>query len=233
MRRPMDFPVTGESQEFHVLSGDTITFSQGGQNCVFLVSDIETGLELVKQDDSDDPGLMLNLGKEEFLSLFRDSPDYRIYLKDYGFTDGGGVLTVEPIEQNEMQRDEGDAPLDIGEIDTTPPSGVQSRQVDPQIIYTVNSGERYTLDIKFRSYCLLRYKKDNDEAVQKYYKEGDTLMVEVNNRIALWLSNAGAVYAKVNSHELDLGDPGQVAAKRIQWAKTPTGQYELLLLNVY
>jgi cytoskeleton protein RodZ len=232
-RLPMEFTIDKDETEFHAMDGDSLIFNLSDKSFIFLVSDRGNGLELSKKDAPDDPGHFLNLGKEEFISLFQDSPDYRIYLKDYGFTEGGGVLVIQKISQTELQREVSDAPLDVSQIDTTAPSGVQSRTVEPFIIYTAAGGERYTLDIKFRGYCLLRYQKDHDDPIQKYYKDGDTLRAEVNSKIELWLSNAGSVYAKVNGVELDFGDAGEVTAKKIQWAKNATGQYELLLLHVY
>lgn len=232
-RPAMEFTVAEAEEEFHALTGDRVTFVQGDKSLSFAVEDRDNGLQLTREGSGDDPGHFLNLGMEEFLSLFSDSPDYRLYLKDYGFTEGGGILVVQKIEQDEMIRDEADAPLDVSQIETAAPSGVPSRTVEPVLIYTTEGGERYTLDIKFRSYCLLRYQKDHDPAIEKYYKEGDTLRVEVNNRINLWLSNAGSVYAKIGGNELDLGGAGQVSAKKIQWAKNQAGQFELLMLHEY
>ena len=233
VRAPKEWKVEGELTEFHALEGDSVLFSQGDKSVVYTVYDMENGLALKPSNDPEHPGYFFSLGKEIFFSLFKDSPDYRVYLKDYGFSQGGGVLVVQALSQAEIDREESDVVLDAAQIETPAPSGEQSRTVDPVVIYTVPSGERYTLDIRFRGYCLLRYKRDFDEPIQKYYKDGDTLRVEVNSRMELWLSNAGAVYGKINGVELDFGDAGEVSAKKIQWAKNESGQYELLLLHVY
>ncbi|MDC7220639.1 MAG: helix-turn-helix domain-containing protein [Spirochaetales bacterium] len=233
VRAAVEFPVVEEISEFHFLQGDSILFTEGEKSVLFNINDRGNGLSLKNNETPDHQGYFLSLGQEEFFSLFQDSPDYRISLKDYGFSQGGGILVIQKLNQGEMNREESDNLLDTAEIETSAPSGVQSRTVEPVLIYSTNGGERYTLDIKFRGYCLLRYKTDYDEAVEKYYKDGDTLRVEVNSRIELWLSNAGAVYGKINGVELDFGDAGEVATKKIQWAKNESGQYELLLLHVY
>ncbi len=233
VRTSKEWKVEGELTEFHALDGDTILFSRGDKTVRYVVTDMENGLNLKISDDPEHPGFFFSLGKEVFFSLFKDSPDYRIYLKDYGFSQGGGVLVVQELAQAEIDREEDDVVLDTALMENPAPSGEQSRTVDPVVIYTVPSGERFTLDIRFRGYCLLRYKRDFDEPIEKYYKDGDTLRVEVNSRMELWLSNAGAVYGKINGVELDFGDAGEVSAKRIQWAKNESGQYELLLLHVY
>ncbi len=233
VRAPREYAIEEEETEFHALAGDSLLFTKGDQSVVFTVTDRDNGLTLTKKDDPGHPGFFFTLGKEVFFSLFQDSPDYRLYLKDYGFPEGGGVLVVQKLTQAELDREKSDALLDLSRIESTAPSGVQSRTVEPVVIYTAAGGERFTLDIKFRGYCLLRYKRDYDEPIQKYYKDGDTLRVEVNSRIELWLSNAGAVYGKINGEELDFGDAGEVSAKKIQWAKNESGQYELLLLHVY
>ncbi|MBN2627108.1 MAG: helix-turn-helix domain-containing protein [Spirochaetales bacterium] len=233
VRAPQEFTIDQEESEFHALAGDTIRFVKGDQSVVFSVTDKDNGLTLTKTDDPGHPGFFFTLGKEIFFSLFQDSPDYRLYLKDYGFSEGGGILVIQKLTQAELDREKSDALLDLTQIENTAPSGVQSRTVEPVVIYTAAGGERYTLDIKFRGYCLLRYKRDFDDPIQKYYKDGDTLRIEVNSRIELWLSNAGTVYGKINGEELDFGDAGEVSAKKIQWAKNESGQYELLLLHVY
>ncbi|MDC7222416.1 MAG: helix-turn-helix domain-containing protein [Spirochaetales bacterium] len=234
VRTPVEFTVEEELSEFHFMKGDKILFRQDDREALFTVSDMGNGLSLKKQDSPDHPGYFFSLGKEVFFSLFQDSPDYRISLKDYGFSQGGGILVIQKLpEQGEVSREDSDTLLDMAEITTAAPSGVQSRTVEPVVIYSAPSGERYTLDIKFRGYCLLRYKQDYEEPVQKYYKDGDTIRLEVNSRVELWLSNAGAVYGKINGEELDFGDAGEVSAKKIQWAKNESGQYELLLLHVY
>jgi cytoskeleton protein RodZ len=234
LRVPVEFTVTEELSEYHFQEGDSLIFNKEDKTVIFTVTERDNGLVLNRNDSPDDPGHFLSLGKEVFLPLFQDSMDYRISLKDYGFTQGGGVLVIQELSgEGALDRDESETILDATQLETAAPSGVQSRTVEPVIIYSSKSGEHYTLDIKFRGHCLLRYKTDYDEPIEKYYKDGDSLRLEVSSRIELWLSNAGAVYGKINGAELDFGDAGEVAVKKIQWAKNESGQYELLLLHVY
>ena len=95
-------------------------------------------------NDPEHPGYFFSLGKEIFFSLFKDSPDYRVYLKDYGFFPGRRrSRSAGSSPQAEIDRDESDVVLDAAQIETPAPSGEQSRTVDPVVIYTVPSGERF------------------------------------------------------------------------------------------
>jgi len=238
IRKPQAFQVEKGEQEFLILQGDTLLFSKDELTFEFMIEDKQDHYELTQKDSGtgETHQYSLRLGKEVFLSLFSDTPDFRLILNDYGLSSGEGKLSVFQLESSEQaierEEEEQDLPT-LAEVETAPPSGQGTRKVEPKVILTLASPERFTLDIQFRGYSLYRYELDNRDRNERYYRDGDVFRLDVNRKIQLWLSNAGAAYTKVNGQEVSLGKPGEVAVKSIQWIKNDQGTYDLVLIPVY
>jgi cytoskeletal protein RodZ len=74
-------------------------------------------------------------------------------------------------------------------------------------------------DMVFRDYCLFRFLVDANEREERFFQKGESFSLDGKNQITLWLSNAGAVKAKISGKDVDLGNLGEVAAWRIAWRK--------------
>lgn len=237
LRSPQSYQVEKGEQEFLILQDDTLLFTKEDLTYTFKVEDRQDHFELIQEESGTGESYeySLRLGKEVFLSLFSDTPDFRLVLSDYGLSSGEGKLSVFQLESaNNIEREEEEQELPtLAEVETAPPSSQGTNVVEPEVILTLATPERFTLDIQFRGYSLYRYELDNRERNERYYRDGDAFRLDVNRKIQLWLSNAGAAYTKVNGQEVNLGKPGEVTVKSIQWIKNDQGTYDLVLIPVY
>jgi len=87
--------------------------------------------------------------------------------------------------------------------------------------------EPFRITVNFRDYCLFRFFLDG-EREERFFHKGENFSLDVKNEIDLWLSNAGALKMMIAGRDVDLGKPGEVAAKNIGWIREESsGQYSL------
>jgi cytoskeletal protein RodZ len=115
---------------------------------------------------------------------------------------------------------------------TTPPlRGAVSRNVQ---VSRAAETSPFTMDIVFRDYCLFRYQTDSKDREEKFFQKGESFSLDARGKITLWLSNAGAVKAKISGKDVDLGNPGEVAVRQIAWVKdAASGEYVLEVTALY
>lgn len=103
-----------------------------------------------------------------------------------------------------------------------------------QVLFESPAKNPYTLEIEFRGYCLFRYKADEAEREERYFRRGETFRMDVSNEIRLWYSNSGSIRARIQGKEVEFGKPGEVSASVIKWVKNESGNsYRLELIPVY
>ncbi|MEI6386392.1 MAG: helix-turn-helix transcriptional regulator [Spirochaetota bacterium] len=95
----------------------------------------------------------------------------------------------------------------------------------------------FVVSVSFRAPCMFRYEVDKRDRDERYYAKGDTVSINANNMVRLWASNAQAAVVLVQASggktsAIDLGDPGEVAVKRIAWTQNDNGSYTLSLFDV-
>lgn len=74
---------------------------------------------------------------------------------------------------------------------------------------------RYVADFVFLNYCFFRYQADGKDREERFFQKGETFSLDAKEGMTLWFSNAGAVRAKLDGKEVDLGGSGEVAVRRI------------------
>lgn len=103
----------------------------------------------------------------------------------------------------------------------------------PETIIRKSKLEKISLSIDIKSPTFLRYKVDDQEEVEKVF---DTQVNNIiaNNRIFVWLSNAGVVSLKFNEYNKSYtpGAIGEIAVKIIQWIELDNGEYELQISSL-
>ncbi len=197
--------------------GGEVTLEVGGGDGLLSFSAGETG------------EWSILMGEEIYIPGKDGLPAWRLYLKDLGLPGGGGIVEVQVLSRvNDIE----EAPLD--DVDTEPPSGSSERIRESFVIVSAAAADRYTLDIAFRDFSLFRYKVDGQDTEEAYYADGENFRLDVGRTVTLWVSNAGAVYAKIAGTELPLGRRGEVVVYQIRWVlNDETRQYDLTLLPIY
>lgn len=92
----------------------------------------------------------------------------------------------------------------------------------------------FTLEIEFTGYCFFRYRADNGEREEKYFRKGETFKIDIQKEIFMGFSNAGALRGRIKGKEIELGRPGQVGVGILKWIENPAGgSFRLEFVPVY
>jgi cytoskeletal protein RodZ len=101
----------------------------------------------------------------------------------------------------------------------------------PQDLQKASAPSPFRISISFRGYCLLRYLADASTRDERFFHKGETFSLDAKREVRLWVSNAGAMRLSVAGKEVELGRPGEVVTRTIQWTESPeSGGYRLQLL---
>ena len=131
--------------------------------------------------------------------------------------DDFSLNTVDQVAES-VDRDRGQAP-------------VRSIQNPVVLIKESKTKASFVLNLKFRGNCLLRYSSDSKEIVERFFRNGEEVKVDVFRTVTMSFSNAGAVILKIDSVELTVGENGSTAVKLLEWQKSEDEQ--LYLLKMY
>jgi cytoskeleton protein RodZ len=192
------------------------------------------------------------LGKELLLDLTEDNQnDIRILVQDIDVQGGTAVLrfdrglgrTAEAAGDGSEAADRGQASgeraaggagSEAAAVSDLGSTSVESRTQSTATILTAEQPEAFRLDVTFRGYTLVRYRKDGEIREQRYFNKDDTLRLNVDREVMLWISNAGSFQARIGGEDVDFGGPGEVATKLLRWERDEeTGRYQLRMLPVY
>ena len=95
----------------------------------------------------------------------------------------------------------------------------------PVVILQDVPAKPFTIDVVFRGYALFRYVVDDGSRQESYFRKGDTVRIDASRKLKVWVSNAGAFTGKVNgANDFEVGRPGEVVARSIEWSKDSSGK---------
>jgi cytoskeletal protein RodZ len=179
----------------------------------------------------------LTLGKERFIDLDGDSqPDLKVVWND---TDRTSPVTRANLG---LYRVTGAVGAEGAVSAEAPPAGqtavaapraaavppVRQADVQPATVTRSAAPAPITVDLTFRDYCLFRYLTDAKDREERFFQKGESFSLDAKNQMTLWISNAGAVKAKVSGKDVDMGKLGEVSVRRIAWRKDASqGDYVL------
>ena len=181
-----------------------------------------------------------SLGEELLLDLTQDDRnDLSIKVQDIDTRGGTAVLRFDrglgrTAEAESEEASSEESQIESSTVSDTGTASVESRSQSPVTILTAEQPEAFRIDVAFRGYSLVRYSKDGQNREQRYFNGSDTLRLEVDREVMLWISNAGSFQAKIAGEEVNFGGPGEVATKLLRWERDDeTGRYQLRMLPVY
>ncbi|MCX7787374.1 MAG: helix-turn-helix domain-containing protein [Spirochaetes bacterium] len=112
--------------------------------------------------------------------------------------------------------------------------GEGSRLQRPRLVLESPSKAPFTLEIEFTGYCFFRYRVDNSEREERYFRKGETFKIDIQKEIVLGFSNAGALRGRIQGKEIEFGRPGQVGVGILKWVENPGGgSFRLEFVPVY
>lgn len=212
--------------EGEVFPGDTLILEDSQGTLSLTLSNGKGRLEL----DAGSAGRWsMLLGEEIYFPGENGRSKWRIYLKDLGLPDDGGVLEVQQLAEQPLE----DYVL-TETVDIEPPSGAVERRREPRVILSAGIPEPYTMTVAFKSFSLFRYKIDNRSTLESAFADDDSIQLNVDRTITIWASNAGAFQAKIGNEEVRLGRRGEVVVGRIRWVLDEEGGiFNLTLFPLY
>jgi cytoskeletal protein RodZ len=109
-----------------------------------------------------------------------------------------------------------------------------------QVVLGPSNAHPFTLQASFQSYCMFRWEILRESARQgrqeQYYMRGDSLDIQAQNGVRIWVSNAMAVKLQVigggREASLDLGGAGEVVVAEIRWVRDDDGRFRLRLVRI-
>lgn len=247
------YEMKDEIIERRFLEGDTIIVPVGGEEYPITLAGIGDKLTVQIGDYE----LELSVGEELNLDLNDDTvDDIKIFVRDIDsrseekatvvrfdkFTQATVAATeaTETEEESSIFKEEEDsageerAEEPVESVPIVGETSLASREQKPVIIFSAEEKQPLMMDFIFRGYCLVRYIIDESEREERYFQKGETFRLEARSTIRLWVSNAGAIKARLAGQDVDLGDPGEVAAKLVKWVEdSEAGTWNLTLVPVY
>lgn len=145
------------------------------------------------------------------------------------------VMRLDRVVQSPVARAEG-GPPEAEPSDTAPigETNIPERERSARVIAEFAEQDEFSVEIEFRGYSWFRYVADGEQREEQYLQQGDTFRTTVQESFRLWISNAGVAALRVAGQEVDLGDPGEVAAVLFTWADTGSDEAARLeLVPVY
>jgi cytoskeletal protein RodZ len=94
----------------------------------------------------------------------------------------------------------------------------------------------FTLRVTFQDVCLFRHQVDNRENQENLYSNGAVVTMQANNRVRFWGSNVRALVFQIiadgRTYDLAKEQTSQVIARDIRWIYTPSGTYQLAVVEI-
>ena len=211
--------------EGEVRPGDTVVLEDPKGLISIAISKTVDRLEL----DAMDVGRWRLLpGEEIYVPGSNNRPKWRIGMKDFGLPFDGAILEIQELP------DQPSSGLNLLEdINMDPPGGNEARRREIRTILETAFPTPFILDITVQGFCLVRYKVDNQDIREKYYSNGDSIRLNAGENIVLWLSNAGALAAKIQNKDVPFGRKGEVFTGYISWVAIDEQTQALMLVPMY
>ncbi len=235
------YTLTDEFIESRFIKGDEIRIPVDDSIRSILILSVSDQLGL-KTPEAE---ITLKLGEERSLDLDGDSgSDIRIIVRDIDAKESAAVLRFDKLIQapvssggSDNTEAQSNDSSESGEVVVTTVTGTQSGGSRVREILTVDEAgsiRPFSVDIVFDGYCFFRYSVDGSEREEKFFHKNERFKQDVNEEIRLWVSNAASLSTTVAGKRIELGNPGEVAAKIISWIKdNETGLYQLKIVPVY
>jgi len=218
-RKTVQYRLDENEAQWTIQDGDEIliAYEQGELHMVVSVQ----SNSITIQPAGGGNGLSLSAGDEKILPGGDGIPVIGFRLNSIGTE--GALLTVQRTDVS-VAREES-----VASAPAVLPVVEGSRKI---LLGGRTKPEDFTLNALFSGYCLFRYQADKDERVEKFYRDGDRIRLDVSDSLLIGYSSGGDVTIKISGVSVVHGKTGEVAVYFIQWVKNDEGKYDLVLFPV-
>jgi len=228
---PASYVLKDEIVERRFQAGDLIDINV--KNSVFRIklSSITDKLDIEAPEGT----VSLRLGEEKLLDLDNDgSEEIKVFVRDLDRSGQGVVLRFDKFLKSTRPAlaDGSESTVQEGETPASESSSLIASGSAAVVLKESRIAEPYSVNLVFKSYCLLRYQADKDQRVERYFHKGETFRLDVNREMRIWASNAGSFNAKIGGVDVEFGRSGEVISKLVSWARDDSGIYKLQIAAV-
>ncbi len=228
---PASYVLKDEIVERRFQAGDLIDINV--KNTVFRIklSSITDKLDIEAPEGT----VSLRLGEEKLLDLDNDgSEEIKVFVRDLDRSGQGVVLRFDKFLKSTRPAlaDGSESTVQEGETPASESSSLIASGSAAVVLKESRIAEPYSVNLVFKSYCLLRYQADKDQRVERYFHKGETFRLDVNREMRIWASNAGSFNAKIGGVDVEFGRSGEVISKLVSWARDDSGIYKLQIAAV-
>jgi cytoskeleton protein RodZ len=222
VRDTVQYRLDESEAQWNLLTDDEILISyENGELHMTVVLD---GNKLYIRPVGGGSELVFSAGDEKILPGGEGIPVIGFRLSS--IDESGALLSVHRTDVAVVRE-----PVEI-QSDVVPAAQAGRKASNKILLQNRNVPENFTLNALFSGYCLFRYQADNGEVVEKFYRDGDRIRLDVSESLLIGLSSGAAVTIKISGVNVVPGKSGEVAVKFIQWVKNDEGKYNLVLFPV-
>ena len=224
------FPLTERVLERSFRSGNGISYTLGGASYYLLVEDIDTNVTLRLEDQ------IITLLPQKPVAIDVDnnqSADISVELKEILRGNRRAVIRFE-VGDTTLFREPSAETAEVESINDEGTTTVASRRRSLIELGEVLASQPYPVIITARSPTIIHYQLQGQSRVERFLSTAETIEIEGNQEIQIWIANAGAVDFSIAENTVRLGAPGQVRVFAIRRTAIPlTNQATLQLVPFY
>ncbi len=219
--------------EKRLYEGDSVSVSLGAEKYKIGVGSLGDALTLTGPGGSS----RFELGQEGAIDLTGDGvSDLRVFVADLFKNDPskGVSLRLEIMQTGAAAAAAG--PAAAAAEKTPAEAAAPETSSSGPIIFSSPNPYPFTLQATFKGYCMFRWESDRKDREERYFHKAETLNIQAQNGIRLWLSNASAVKIVAigggKTVDLELGGSGEVVVSDVKWVKDEDGRFKLTTVRL-
>jgi len=231
-RVPVEYVMDGNSMERRFYRNDSVLVPVDNEIYKLEISNLGETVTIRSPEGT----RSLDLGQEITIDLNNDGiTELRITVADFAKNnaDMGALLHFTLMDTAVYTG----ADIDSGAVTSGAASSAASSVT---IIPASVSAYPFTLQIVFQGYCMFRWEilneRDRAGTSQKYFQRGETLDIQAQNGIRIWISNAQAARFQVigggRTYSAEVGSAGEVVVTDIRWVRDDESRYRLILMRL-
>jgi cytoskeletal protein RodZ len=218
---PVEYKIEGPAFEKRIYPGDSILAAIDTDTYKLRLAGITDTVNV----ETPLGQLSLMLGEETHIDFNKDKiPELKLTVADFAKKESGSgaLLRIEYVAQKSPDSASGS---DM----TAGPNDIQNAEPMAQktgVLFRSGKGPYpFVATVTFRASCMFRYEADRRDWKERYYSKGETIVINADNSLVIWASNAQAAKITImasggKTADIELGAPGEVAVKRIGWSQS-------------
>ena len=232
-RTPMEYLMEGRLMERRLYINDSVSVRINSE--VYKVELFNLSETVTIRTEAGGTEI-LDLSQEVTVDLNNDGvPKLRIMVADFAKNqpDMGALLHFYLMEVTTMAEIETEQEIPF--VMSAPTTSITS------IIPPSPNAYPFTLQINFQGYCMFRWEilneRDRRGVNQRFFQRNETLDIQAQNGIRIWVSNATSARFNViggggRTFPVEIGATGEVVVAEIRWVRDEDGRLRVALIRM-